>query len=258
MEKSKIGWLNGGNTFNPWIGCAAVSTACANCYARRENARRGWCKDFSRDRHVTSAAYWRQPFAWNRRSDPARPTLVFCGSLCDVFERDSALWEPRQRLWNVIDATPRLRWLLLTKRPQNIREMTPPGGLPLNVWLGVTAENRKAAEERIPVLLDIPCAGRFVSCEPLLETIDIERWLSGRDKLDWVIAGGESGNGPGIRETTCAAFKWMWRDCRAHGVPFFFKQFGDQFSKRLKKRAEFAECREWPESFNAEAQRRRD
>lgn len=272
MESSKIGWLNGGNTFNPWIGCTPVSAACANCYAKRENARRGWCKDFNRDRHVTSDAYWRQPAAWNKRSDPARPTLVFCGSLCDVFERDTSLWNVRSRLFDVIEATPKLLWLLLTKRPENLFDMCPVSGVPENCWFGVTVENQKAADERIPVLLGFSCAGRFVSCEPLLEVVDLTRvafptgcfenvlktdvnpavahMIPKLNGIDWVIAGGESGNGPCIRETTHFAFKSLWRDCRGHGVPFFFKQFGDRYPADLKKKdAPFSTCKEFPVRF---------
>lgn len=258
MESSKIGWLNGGNTFNPWIGCRPVSSACENCYAKRENARRGWCEDFNRDRHVTSDTYWRQPLLWNKRSDPARPTLVFCGSLCDVFEADSALVEPRRRLADLVLKTPNLLWLLLTKRPENIRIMErslwgPYGVWPRNVWCGCTVENQKAADERISNLLDIPCAGRFVSCEPLLEVVDVERHLVGDELgrgVDWVIAGGESGIGPGIRQTTHFAFKSLWRDCRGHGVPFFFKQFGDRYPADLKKKdVPFSTCKEFPVRF---------
>jgi hypothetical protein len=81
MEKSKIGWLNGGNTFNPWIGCSPVSEACRNCYAKRETARFKMTPCFNTYRKVTSVSYWRRPLAWNRASDPEAPTLVFCGSL---------------------------------------------------------------------------------------------------------------------------------------------------------------------------------
>lgn len=70
MEKSKIGWLNGGNTFNPWIGCSPVSEACRNCYAKRETARFKMTPCFNTYRKVTSVSYWRRPLAWNRASDP--------------------------------------------------------------------------------------------------------------------------------------------------------------------------------------------
>lgn len=264
MQCSKISWLNGGNTFNPWIGCTPVSAACANCYAKRENARRGWCADFNRDRHVTSDAYWRQPLVWNKVSDPARPTLVFCGSLCDVFERDTALYEPRRKLFDLIAATPNLMWLLLTKRPENVKDCCVAsfwkhethglgwhwvnGEYPKNVWLGVTVENQKAADERIPILLDVPCAGRFVSCEPLLGTVDLEPWLHGPCPLDWVIAGGE--RGPHSRESTFFSFESLAEECSGYNVPFFFKQYGDAFSAHvdLVPPPQF-ERHEFPERF---------
>ena len=253
MQCSKISWLNGGNTFNPWIGCTPVSAACANCYAKRENARRGWCADFYTERHVTSDAYWRQPLLWNKRSDPARPTLVFCGSMCDVFERDTALVEPRRRLADLVMSTPNLLWLFLTKRPENIRIMERSlwgdyDRWPENVWCGCTVENQKAADERLPYLLDIPCGGRFVSCEPLLGMVDLEPWLHGPRRLDWVIAGGE--RGPRARETTGFQFEWLWEKCQCFGIPFFFKQFGDAFAKSMIPGSKFfSECQQFPERF---------
>lgn len=254
MKASKISWLNGGNTFNPWIGCTPVSAACANCYAKRENARRHWCGNFYRDRHITSDPYWRQPIAWNNASDPARPTLVFCGSLCDVFESDTALVEPRRRLADLVMSTPNLLWLFLTKRPQNIRIMERSlwgqyAFWPENVWCGCTVENQEAADERIPYLLDIPCAGRFVSCEPLLGLIDFEGFFGGVKRLDWVIAGGE--RGPGSRETTFCQFEKVFRTCRAYETPFFFKQFGDAFPVSLIRDAGkvFSEVQQYPKAF---------
>lgn len=247
MEASKIGWLNGGNTFNPWIGCKPVSAACDHCYARRENNWRKWCWDFKADRHVTSDAYWRQPLTWNKRSDPERPTLVFCGLLCDVFERDSRLEDPRRRLLDLISATPNLLWLILTKRPENFVYLLRAsyakngchglgwhwlnGEYPKNVWLGVTCENNDAVCERVPVLMKIPVAGRFVSCEPLLGGVCIEPWLTGPSRLDWVIAGGE--RGPRSRETSFAVFESLFEQCSRCDVPFFFKQYGDAFSSQF-------------------------
>ena len=264
MQCSKISWLNGGNTFNPWIGCAPVSPACAYCYARRENDRRKWCSDFNRERHVTSDAYWRQPIAWNKVSDPARPTLVFCGSLCDVFERDTALYEPRRRLFDLISATPNLLWLLLTKRPENFHNLLVSdyvnhsthglgwhwlnGEYPQNVWLGVTVENRATADLRIPTLLSVPCAGRFVSCEPLLDFVTLTSWFSCFPRLDWVIAGGE--RGPHSRETTFFQFESLAEQCAGFSVPFFFKQYGDAFSALVDRvPAPPFERHEFPERF---------
>jgi protein gp37 len=104
---------------------------------------------------------------------------VFTGSMCDIFDnRAPEAW--RADLWRLIAATPDLTWMLLTKRPQNIAGMLPPdwGAGWRNVWLGCTAENQAEAARRIPALLEIPAAAvRFLSIEPMLEAVDLGRWL---------------------------------------------------------------------------------
>lgn len=170
-ESTAIAWCD--HTLNPWIGCLAVSAACDRCYARTfVNGRMG--RNFD-ERHRTAASTWAQPRAWNRKAlREGRRARVFCASLADVFDnRVPAEW--RADLWALIRETPALDWLLLTKRPQNIRKMLPADwgtGYP-NVWLGTTCENQTEAWRRVPVLLDVPAAVHFLSCEPLLEPLDL-------------------------------------------------------------------------------------
>jgi hypothetical protein len=117
------------------------------------------------------------------------PARVFCASHADVFDNQvPAEW--RADLFDLIRATPWLDWMLLTKRPQNIRKMLPPdwGAGWRNVWLGVTAENQVEANRRLKLLRAIPAALRFVSAEPLLERVRLDL-----DGIHWVIGGGESG-----------------------------------------------------------------
>ena len=106
-----------------------------------------------------------------------------------------------------------------------------------NLWFGVTCENQKTADERIPILLQIPAAVRYVSCEPLLEEIDIRKYLiAGADGLpdeiekyhdwiDWTIVGGESG--PKARPMDIEWARSIRDQCQDAGVPFFFKQWGE-------------------------------
>jgi protein gp37 len=113
-----------------------------------------------------------------------------------------------------------------------------------NVWLGVSVENQKAADERIPLLLQTPAAVRFISAEPLLSELDIRVWLKALPKkagaarlvsgvafdiadriLDWVICGGESG--PGARPMYASWAQSLRDQCVAAGVPYFFKQWGE-------------------------------
>lgn len=247
---TKIEWAH--HTFNPWTGCTRVSPGCDNCYAealsKRSPATFGaWTPGAPRKR--TSPAYWDQPRRWNARAERAgTPARVFCASVADVFD-NQAPPEWRADLWALIWETPWLNWLLLTKRPQNIRAMLP-GGWGRDgwqhVWLGTTVENQEEADRRIPHLLAVPARVRFLSCEPLLGPIDLTRisgpnstqlinallgtsrdpdWTSDAARIDWVIAGGESG--PGARPMAPAYARALRNQCEGASVPFFFKQWGE-------------------------------
>ncbi len=236
---SKIEWTD--HTFNPWIGCTKVSAACENCYAARQAKRTKFAKHAFGPkgvRYVVSDRQWREPLKWNAAAQAAgKPALVFCGSMCDVFEqRDVTLVVQRTRLWKLIEQTPDLRWMLLTKRPENVQYMVPwpwlphdgwqsrnPGTWPAHVAVGVTIENQKTCDARLLRLLSIPAAMRFVSCEPLLGRV----WLpeDQRKQLDWVITGGESG--PKARPTHPDWFRSLRDQCAASNTPFLFKQWGE-------------------------------
>lgn len=241
-ENSKIEWCD--HTFNPWIGCTKVSPACVNCYAETYTRRVGgpeWGK--GKPRRRTTDANWRKPFAWNRKAEGAavRPK-VFCSSLADVFDAEvPAEW--RKDLWSLIAMTPNLDWLLLTKRPENIARMLPGGWGDgwANVWLGTTVENQAQANRRVPVLLAADAAKHFLSCEPLLGSLDLGRvlenlppnyWFTWLDLLDWVICGGESG--PGARPIDPDWVRSLRDQCRETDVPFLFKQWGEWHPDALR------------------------
>lgn len=222
-ENSHIEWTH--HTFNPWWGCVRVSPACKHCYAESMAKRYGhevW--GVGSNRRFLSDNNWALPLKWNAAAKAAGSRArVFCASMADVFEDRRDLDAERVRLWALIGATPWLDWLLLTKRPQVISELAPWGKVwPHNVWLGVTVDDQRRAEERLPVLVDIPAAVRFISAEPLLEQIDLELWL---DRLDWVITGGESGGHS--RPSSPSWFHSLHDQCMAAGVAFHFKQWGD-------------------------------
>jgi protein gp37 len=129
MQNSEIEWTD--NTFNPWWGCTKVSPACDHCYAERSAARHTlttddlWGKDAVR--RIASERQWEEPLAWNRRTERTGVReRVFCGSMCDVMERRPDLDEPRRRLFRLIEDTPNLDWLLLTKRPHEYCNFLPP------------------------------------------------------------------------------------------------------------------------------------
>lgn len=171
---------------------------------------------------------------------------VFCSSLADVFDNEvPEQW--RIDLFRLIEATPNFDWLLLTKRIGNAAPMmfaARGGHLPLmqNVWIGATICNQAEAERDIPKLLQTPAAVRFVSIEPLLGPIDLERPRPGPDLdqghgakicqpwliqsgIDWVIVGGESG--PHARPMHPDWVRSLRDQCADAGVPYLFKQWGE-------------------------------
>lgn len=156
-------------------------------------------------------------------------------SMCDPFEDRPDLIDPRHRFNQLIESTPNLDWLLLTKRPENVSDMVPvkwsADGWPLNLWLGTSVEDQENADRRIPELLKLPARMRFLSCEPLLSKIDFRlvpgfnrAGSAGQDLLRnlWVIIGGESGTGR--RECELSAITSLAKQCTTAGVPVFVKQ----------------------------------
>jgi protein gp37 len=248
-ETTGIAWCDA--TFNPWWGCTPVSPECAHCYALRDAKRYGQSKHFGEgvERRRFGDKHWNEPRRWNAEAKRARVRRrVFCASMADVFDAGAEA-EDRVRLWVLIDETPALDWLLLTKRPENAKRMLPQGWLDkprANVWLGVTAGDQKRVDERIPILLETPAALRFVSVEPMLEAVDLSRYLKPTlvsttgERLqhpdprvpstggtwewgvDWVIAGAESG--PGARPCSIEWLRSLRDQCLAVDVPLFLKQ----------------------------------
>jgi len=245
-------------TFNPWWGCTAVSPGCAHCYAETW-ARRGvgiaggpvsWGKGEVRRR--TSKKYWREPIDWDARAGRQGVRLkVFCASMADVFDAEvDSSW--RADLWDLVCRCRNLDWQILTKRPDNIMGMLPPDwgeGWP-HVWLGTSVEDQIRADQRIPVLTDIPATLRFLSVEPLLGPVTLD--LRG---VSWVICGGESGQSA---RSLDPAWAIAVRDqCVANKVPFFFKQWGGRNKKVAGKKLEGRTWRQFPQSPFQQVRRRK-
>ena len=236
-ENSKIEWCD--HTFNPWIGCTKVSDGCKNCYAERLMdtfyKRVSWGPQGKRIR--TSEFYWRRPLKWNEQlHKDVRRLRVFCGSVCDVFEYKGdqpELDDWRGDLFNLINLTPNLNWLLLTKRPEDASFLI---GDWHNIWLGTSVEDQVSSDERLPHLLRHPAAVHFLSCEPLLGPVDLSPYIF---SIDWVIVGGESG--PSARPMDLDWAMSIRDQCQAAAVPFFMKQID-------KKRPipDDLMIREWP------------
>lgn len=267
-KDSKISWTH--STFNPWWGCLEVSPACDNCYAREVAARFSpglWGKDAPR--RFFGDKHWNEPLKWNATAKKAgQRHRVFCASMADICEDRRDLDPHRERLWKLIEATPDLDWMLLTKRPENYRTMLPSrwiiGEKPErpNVWLGTTAENQRRADERIPHLVSVPAAVYWISAEPLLGPIDFRGHWSREVEtgqlssafvhgINWVIVGGESGDAPRRMDPQWA--RDIRKQCQENGAAFHFKQKGRVLSAEMGcKNKEGKEMSEWPEEFRVQ------
>lgn len=232
-KETNIAWTD--STFNPWIGCTNVSPGCNNCYAEVLDHRFGgnhWGK--GAPRRVTGEAYWKQPLHWNKQAREANEvTRVFCGSQCDVMD-DEAPAGMRERLWDLIDQTPYLTWLLLTKRPHRYNRYLPNRFQQDNLILGTTSENQEFYNVRWPHLRiaahDYGLRS-FISYEPAIGPLSMKDWVyspennttdDARDYPDWLIFGGETG--VGRRPVNMKWAKDIKGECEDNGVAFFMKQ----------------------------------
>jgi protein gp37 len=262
-------------TWNPVAGCSLVSPGCTNCYAMKMAARvEAMAKAQGKPSHYAgttqpskAGAVWTgkvnlapdsilyQPLRWKR------PRKIFVNSMSDLFQKGvSEEW--LDLIFTVMQDAHWHTFQILTKRAEEMRDYMKchyPKNPPKNIWLGVSVEDQERARERVPALLDTPAAIRFLSCEPLLDAIDLQSnlggtlWIGGQrgcdgthigngtpdcpahrhhhhdDRcqrgIDWVIAGGESGTGARAIQAEWA--RSLRDQCAAAGVPFFFKQWGE-------------------------------
>jgi len=243
MADTSIEWTD--KVWNPVRGCIKVSPGCKNCYAEtfaeRFRGVKGHPYEQGFDLRLVLEKL-NEPLRWKK------PRRVFVNSMSDLFQ-DGVPDEYIGRCFDVMAQARRHTFQVLTKRPGRMRALVPTfaarhtaidgSGWPLpNVWLGVSVENQHFADERIPLLLQTPAAVRFISAEPLLGPIDLERGgfalhrptRSPRGKywpgLDWVIVGGESG--PGARRFDLEWGRSLVEQCRECGVPCFIKQLGSR------------------------------
>ena len=247
MSKTKIPWAT--DVWNPTVGCTKVSAGCKNCYAERIFERFHPGEKFSNVHYLPGKID--DPLYWKR------PRRIFVDSMSDLFHR--SIDQPTIAKVFAIMAVARWHtYMILTKRPERMIDIL--GNLafdkdielwqeqicfeqgwcsqdfeyPLpNVWLGVSVEDQKTADERIQLLLQTPAAVRFVSVEPMLEEVDLDKyeflcetWSKGGitigTYLDWVIAGCESG--PGARPMDLDWARSLRDQCQAASAPFFLKQ----------------------------------
>lgn len=295
-DNSAIEWTDA--TWNPITGCTKVSPGCDNCYA----------DTFSERWRGIAGHYFENGFDIQLRPDKLtvplawkKPRRVFVNSMSDLFHKDIPD-EYIAKVFAVMGATPQHTYQLLTKRHGRMRALLGSSAFaelldrefldltvnqhpelaqdtwqyPLpNVWLGVSVEDQKHADLRIPALLDTPAAVRFLSCEPLLGSVDLTRIAAGSKQqpdmvydalgqrygvpgrwqaatsahIDWVIVGGESGRGARPMDPAWAG--QIVQQCQHSNVPVFVKQLGSRWGKQHKDIDQFPaelRVRQFPET----------
>jgi protein gp37 len=261
-ETSSIEWTDA--TWNPVTGCSVVSPGCTNCYAMRlagtrlqHHPSRAGLTTMSKAGPVWNGqvrlneGWLDQPLRWTR------PRRIFVCAHGDLFHEDVPdAWI--DQVFAVMAAATQHTFQVLTKRPARMRQYISSlrdrprylrldkdsqvwapyeGGVPTNIWLGASAEDQVRLNARIEDLVETPAYRRFLSIEPLIAPMSL-RWMptppagpggsvneyDGLRRLDWVIAGGESG--PGARPMHPDWTRQIRDHCAGAGVPFFFKQWG--------------------------------
>jgi protein gp37 len=153
------------------------------------------------------------PYKWKKSK------IVFVNSMSDLFHPDVPLTFI-QRVFNVMNETPQHIYQVLTKRSDRLKELAPYLNWTHNIWMGVSVENSNV-DDRILDLSETPAFIKFLSVEPLIGPLDNLYLKTG---INWVIVGGESGHG--ARPIKKEWIMKIYRDCKEHHVPFFFKQWG--------------------------------
>lgn len=270
-ERTAIAWTEA--TWNPWYGCTKVSPGCAHCYMFREQVRYG------RNPEVVtrSKTKFAEPLKWKE------PRRIFTCSWSDWFHEAADAW--RDEAWEVIRQTPQHTYQILTKRPERIIDHLPAdwGRGWTHVWLGSSVESQRL-DYRAAIICTVPAAVRFISAEPLLGRLDLERvnpyerahareqaerndYYLGLNvlecprhapltytsatrmgRIDWVIAGGESG--PDCRPMHADWVRALRDQCQRNDVAFFLKQLGGHPDARAHVRA-MLDGRTWTEMPDA-------
>ena len=237
--KSSIEWTE--HTWNPTVGCTKISPGCKHCYAESMAYRL----------QAMGIPEYAQGFKLRvlpeRLAEPLmrkKPTMYFVNSMSDLFHNDVS-FAYLDQVFDTIRRSPQHVFQILTKRAERMERYFHQREVPANAWLGVSVEDRKYGVPRIAVLRNIQAKVRFLSIEPLLESLG-SLMLDG---IGWVIVGGESG--PGARPMNSAWAEDILKQCQASNIPFFFKQWGaygpDGVRRSKKENGRKLGAREWNE-----------
>lgn len=231
-SKTSIAWTE--STWNPYRGtkgkffCTRISEGCRHCYSARFNVRLGG-PDFAKgkDEIRLDSKSLDQPFRWKK------PRMIFVNSMSDTFHEDVPV-DYIQSVFDAMFSAPQHTYQVLTKRAKRMAEVLahirqPGGGLkwqdcpPKNIWIGVSVEDQKTADERIPFLQKTPATVRWISLEPQLEEVNLCKIKSG-PVICWVVQGGESG--PYARPFNVAWARSVRDQCKIYKIAYFLKQIG--------------------------------
>ena len=236
-DKSAIEWTDA--TWNPVTGCTKVNRGCDNCYAERFAER---FRGVAGHPYETGFDLTRRPERLDQPLRWERPRRVFVNSMSDLFHKDVP-WSYVDEVFDVMERVNRHIFQILTKRSSLMRdyllERYSGAAAPEHIWCGVSIPDRQALVS-VDHLRDAPAALRFLSVEPLLESLGSFD-LSG---IGWVIVGGESG--PGCRDFEADWAREVRDQCQSLSVPFFFKQWGGIRPKTLGRLLDGREYNDMP------------
>lgn len=249
--KSAIQWTH--LTWNPTIGCTRVTEGCDHCYAftlhdRRQAIYQQHDGYWNAESTIVMPRQYARPFAElqllpERLSVPLRekrPRMIFVNSMSDLFHSQV----PDEYIFQVFDVMRQAHWhtfQILTKRAGRLKRLASQLNWSPNIWMGVSIES-DALTPRADALRTVPCAVRFLSCEPLLGPLPSLKL----DGLHWIIVGGESG--PNARPMQAEWATDLRNRCVAAHVPFFFKQWGERIAKAGGRMLEGRTWDEYPET----------
>ncbi|MEL7656335.1 MAG: phage Gp37/Gp68 family protein [Bacillota bacterium] len=211
--KSAIEWTE--STWNPLTGCTKISPGCANCYAERMSKR---LKAMGQSNYQNGFKLTLHEHVINMPLEWKNPQMIFVNSMSDLFHENV----PNEFILKVFETMKKASWhtfQVLTKRSERLLELDKIIDWPINVWMGVSVENKDVLF-RIEHLRNTHALTKFLSIEPLLGPLP----NLNLNQMNWVIVGGESG--PGARPMDIEWVRDIRNQCNTNNVPFFFKQWG--------------------------------
>lgn len=212
--------------WNPWHGCKKISEGCDHCYM--------YFLDRVRERDGGEIYKTKAGFKYPLQKDKNGRFKIQSGEMLrvcmtsDFFLEEADQW--RWQAWSIMRQRPDVKFFLLTKRPQRVEKCLPPdwGDGWENVFFNVTCENQRRADERIPIMHELPFKHKGIMCAPFIGTVSIERYLQ-KCQIEQVVCGGE--NYDGARPCNFDWVKALRNECVAHNVTFCFMETGTVFIK---------------------------